>query len=520
MVPIEDLRLKAALRPNSIAFIAGETIWTYRRLLSDVERIALAFSTKGIKRGDRIALHMTSTPQFAIALLACFRIGAIAAPLNNRFKAKELTSVLQRLTPVLYIGSARFKDEMAQVNRDILAYSARWILSEDESDEGSQWPWHADGDAEMLPHIAMDVNAPALLLPTSGTTGEPKIVVHTLSTLTAIARSSRNYGLEDSDIMLNASPMAHAGGLFPFLASLYCACPMVILERFDADAVLDAIEEHRCSWIRGLPLMFAAVMECQRLRPRDVRSLRFCVSGGDVCPVELQAAFPYVFGRPLHSIWSSTEASGSLAFGRHAGAVSTVPSDAEIRLVDDSGRPVTLGETGELLVRGANVSPGYWTGSAGLETARTDGWHATGDLMRFGENGDIWFSGRKKNLIIRGCSNISPVEVEQALLAHPDIRQAAVFGIPDRNLGERVAAFIEITRPADRKTLDAIIAHARLQLADDKVPEHIEVVEAIPRNATGKIDRSALLALFKEIHPLPAAADHSRIADQPIPDRR
>ncbi|MEZ2128874.1 MULTISPECIES: class I adenylate-forming enzyme family protein [unclassified Sinorhizobium] len=518
MTPIEDLRSKAALHPNRIAFIAGESIWTYRRLLSDVEHIALAFSTKGIRSRDRIVLHMTNTPQFAIALLACLRMGAIAVPLNNRFKAKELTSVLQRLAPTLYIGSARFKSEMAMVSRDILPYSARWILSDTEDDEGCEWPWHADGDAEM-PDVPIDINAPSLLLTTSGTTGEPKIVVHTLSTLTAISKTYHNYGLEDSDIMLNASPMVHAGGLFAFLASLYRACPMVIIERFDADAVLDAIEEHRCSWVKGLPFMFAAMMECQRLRPRDVRSLRFCVSGGDVCPAELQTAFPFVFGRPLHSIWASTEASGSLAFGRHAGAVSTIPSDGEVRLVDDAGRPVAMGETGELLVRGPNVSPGYWTGGTGPDT-RTDGWLATGDMMRFGEDGDIWFSGRKKNLIIRGGSNISPVEVEQALLTHPDIREAAVFGIPDHNLGERVAAFLEIERPAGKETLNAIIAHARLQLADYKVPEHIEVTETIPRTATGKIDRGALLALFEEIHPLPAVPGHSRIADQPIPDRR
>jgi acyl-coenzyme A synthetase/AMP-(fatty) acid ligase len=270
---------------------------------------------------------------------------------------------------------------------------------------------------------------------------------------------------------------------------------VALFERFDAQAVLDGIEQHGCSWQIGLPFMFAAMLEGQRLRRRNVETLRFCCSAGDVCPPPLQREFGVEFGVPLRSTWGATEAIGSITYGLQPGPVSRVAPGAQVRLVDDDGATVSRGEVGELLLRGPNVSVGYWGGPDVIEGAPKDGWFQTGDLMRQDARGSLWFMGRKKDIIIRGGSNISPVEVEAVLISHPAVRDAAVVGIPDDILGQRVVGFVQLEHDASPEIVNDILDAARAQLADYKMPERLQVVSSIPRNAIGKIDRKALLAL-------------------------
>jgi len=164
--------------------------------------------------------------------------------------------------------------------------------------------------------------------------------------------------------------------------------------------------------------------------------------------------------------------------------------------VDDRGAPVPRGEAGELLLRSASLSAGYWEGPDRVEPATADGWFHTGDIMRQGEEDELWFVSRKKDLIIRGGSNISPDEVETVLRSQPEVHDAAVFGVPDAALGERVAAIVQLCCNGDATALDRILASASRQLADYKVPETMKAVSMIPRNALGKIDRASLPALL------------------------
>ena len=498
MTPLDALLREAETRPNHVAFIADGTIWSYRRLATEIERTARAMAARGVRPGDRVALHMANVPEMAIACYACFRIGAIAAPLNNRFKTVELRSLLQRLQPALYLGQAHLYPQAAPVEPEILPAEARFVVGGAAGDDGARsWDRLFDhGDEALEPyHPATDV--PALLLTTSGTTGQPKFVAHTPATLTAMADDGfARFGMETGDVMVISCPMVHASGLFTFLTAIHHGTPIVLLERFDADAVLDAIEAHRGSWILGLPFMFAAMLERQRVRPRRMESLRFCVTAGDVCPQALQLEFPFVFGRPLYSIWAMTEAAGTFAFGLRPGSVTRIPPGVAMRLVDSDGEPVPRGTAGELLVRGPNVSIGYWAGPGRIDPCGPGGWLATGDIMRQGDGDELWFVSRKKDLIIRGGSNIAPAEVEQVLKSHPGVREAAVIGVPDPRLGQRVAALVELAANADDAVLDDILARARPQLADYKLPETLRAVREIPKNALGKIDRKSLPALL------------------------
>jgi long-chain acyl-CoA synthetase len=208
----------------------------------------------------------------------------------------------------------------------------------------------------------------------------------------------------------------------------------------------------------------------------------------------VQVGFEEAFGAPLRNIWAATEVAGALAVGLRPGPVARIAPGAQIRLVDDEGRDVPRGEVGEFLVRGPYVTVGYWVEPDRIDDATRDGWYHSGDLMRQGEGDELWFVGRKKDLIIRGGSNISPVEVERVLLSHPLVRDAVVFGIPDPVLGQRVAAVVQLSSGADDAALGAILKDTRRQLADYKAPERLWAVDVVPRNPLGKVDRRAAAA--------------------------
>jgi long-chain acyl-CoA synthetase len=295
--------------------------------------------------------------------------------------------------------------------------------------------------------------------------------------------------------VLNACPMVHGSGLFTFLLSVNCGAPMVMVERFDPDVVLDRIEAHGCTSMPGLPFMYDALLEHQRKQPRNVSSLRHCVCGGDVCPIQLQVEFEAAFGAPLRNIWAATEVVGALMEGLRPGPVTRIAPGAQVRLVDDEGKDAPRGEVGELLVRGPYVTVGYWIGPDRIDDATRDGWYPSGDLMWQGEGDELWFVGRKKELIIRGGSNISPVEVERVLLSHALVEEAAVFGVPDPVLGQRVAAVVRLSNGAGDAALRDILRDTRQRLADYKAPERLLAVDRVPRNALGKVDRRAAAAM-------------------------
>jgi len=441
---------------------------------------------------------MANRPELAVAYYACFRIGAIAAPLNIRFKTAELWPLLSRLQPALYLGEARLYPEIEPIEVEILPSHARYVLG--GAGEGDARPWEhlfAGSDDVALPDMpAPDMlgdDVPALLLTTSGTTGVPKFVTHTPATLSAISDAYKVIGFaEKHHIAIQAVPMAHASGAMMFLGAIRYGVPLVLLDRFDPAEVLDAIERHRGTWFMGLPFMYAAIVRHQQMRPRRTTSLRFCMAAGDVCPLELQEVFPPLFGIPLRSAWGMTETIGLLTYGLRPGPVSRIVPGSQIRLVDGKGDQVPRGEAGELLVRGPNVTVGYWRGPGQIEAVAEDGWLRTGDLMKWAGGDELWFVGRKKDLIIRGGSNISPVEVERVLRTHPAVRDVAVAGISDPVLGQRVAAFVELAGGYGKGVLEDILRCARAELADYKMPERLTVVDTIPRNALGKVDRRAL----------------------------
>ena len=498
MIPTDALMHHVQNRPESTAFVFHEEVWTYERLAAEAECLARGLAARGVGPGDRVALHMTNRPEMIESYYACFQLGAIAAPLRTAFKFAELAPLLQRLQPALYIGETGLYDNVAPVDVTILAPDKRYVVNGSFEDHGVQ-PWDRLFDVASSESLSVSPASyePAVLVNTSGTTGEPKFVMHTPATLSeSVDLMVRHWGLSDDDVMIMPLPMAHMSGFISFLGYIQFGIPFILLEGFDADAVLDAIERHRCTMYLGFPAQYAALLERQRARPRNLASLRLCLTGADTCPVDLQQRCPSILGAPLYNIWGATEVVGSLTFGLQPGPVVRIVKGARVRLVDDDGVDVADGETGELLIRGANVFAGYWNDPRATAESLAGGWYHTGDLMRRGEGDDLWFVSRKKDIIIRGGTNISPIEVEQALVAcHPAVQEAAVVGVPDIVLGQRVFGFVKLADGTRETVASEILGEVATRLASYKVPEGLKVLDEMPRNALSKVDRNALQAM-------------------------
>lgn len=478
-------------RSGRIAFLQDGDIWTCARLAMEVDRLSVGLRAMGLLQGERVALHLRNGPEIAISYHACFRLGLIAVPLNLRFKPPELENMLGRVRPALYIGHADLCGGIDEVPPSILAPDRRVVVGACPREGAIRWS-SLLGDPEDATLCGQtDPDGPAVLLSTSGTTGQPKLVAHSLRTLAHITGKGAQLGLRAGDRVAFFLPMVHMSGLWTFLAGLRLGLSMVMIDGTDPDVILDAIAEHRCSLVASLPGTAVQLARSQQRRRRDMTALRCCLTAGDVCPAGLQERFAFLFGRPLFSFWAATEAMAGLTYAQQPGPVSRPLPDVEIRLVDVAGMPVPAGEAGEMLVRGPCVSLGYWSGPGVIETA-PDGWHRTGDLMREDADGNLWFVSRLKDLILRNGSNISPVEVEQVLLADPAVQDAAVVGVPDAVLGQRVIGFVTLSPGADEGCIPAILRHASKQLADYKLPEWLLAVDAIPRNGLGKIDRQRL----------------------------
>jgi long-chain acyl-CoA synthetase len=516
VTPFDALIYQAQSRPESPAFVFHQDTWTYRRLAHEAGRVAHGLAARGVRAGDRVALHMMNRPEMVVAYYACFRLGAIAAPLRTAFKFAELAPLVQRLEPALYIGEVGLYRSVAPIDIAILPLKNRFVVDGTGDEFGAQ-SWEALKQVVHADFAAPPSYEPAVLINTSGTTGQPKFVAHTPDTLAATTDLlCRHVGLSADDVIVAPLPLAHASGLICALTFIQRGVPFIMLENFDAEAVLDTIEDHRCTWTLGFPFQYAALLESQQRTPRDLSSLRICLTGADVCPIDLQERVSSTFGAPLYNIWGASEVVGSLTFGLENGPVMRIVEGAQVRLVDENGVDVPRGEIGELLVRGANVFAAYWNDPDATAQSLKAGWYHTGDLMRRGEVDDLWFVSRKKDIIIRGGTNISPIEVEEALVAaHSAIEEVAVVGKPDAVLGQRVFGFIKLAGGERESVVTEILQNVAKHLASYKVPEGLRVLDALPRNALGKVDRKILQAMICE-----DKAARSQAAKERSPVRR
>jgi long-chain acyl-CoA synthetase len=489
--PVAALLRQAADEPDRVVLIAGDTAWTSGQLADQSGRLAAGLVRWGVRAGDRVALHLHNTPAAVLAYLACLRVGAVAVPLNARLAPGEIEDLVERTRPVAYLGESALYSRFAPVSEHLVPQHARFVTGRpDDPARGGAWPIRPDGPA-LRCDVAPDPGAPALLLSTSGTSGRSKIGIWSHRTLANLHLSAAGRGIGRGDVLPVMTPLMHSAGVYHLFNALTQGGTAVLVRRFDAGAVLDAVRRRRITSLFGLPFMCAELVREQRERPRDVSSLTVATVAGDTCPAEVEADFGRTFGVPLRSFWAATEDVGATITDTRVGPYLRIIPEATVRIVDADSRDVVPGGTGEMLIGSPTTSPGYWNGPED-RTPIPDGIFATGDLVREREPGVLEYLGRAKDLIIRGGSNISPREVEEALRGHPDVVDAGVAGLPDPVLGQRVGALLVLGDDAARRPVREIIDWLAERIAAYKLPERVAVVEAIPRNALTKVDRAGV----------------------------
>jgi acyl-CoA synthetase (AMP-forming)/AMP-acid ligase II len=467
---------------------------SYGRLSASVDALAARLASLGVENGDRVALALPPGPEFLELLLAITALGAAAAPLNPAYGTSEFSFYLDDLQPRAFLlphGELEAARSAAQDGVAIIDVTLAPGGPPELSGKGS-------GPA---PRMSPSPDHVALLLHTSGTTSRPKQVPLRHRNLMASARAiARHYGLTPDDVSYCAMPLFHVHGLVAStLAPLAAGGAVVAPRRVGPGRFWSQLEEHNVSWYSCSPTLHHMVLErAPATRPEGVR-LRFARSCSSAMSPELATRLEAYLDAPLLEAYGMTEASHEMAANplpparRVFGSVG-VPTGAEIRIVDKSGVEVGQGDAGEVVIRGPGVMTGYLANDEANAEAFRDGWFRTGDQGRFAD-GYLTLVGRIKEIIIRGGENISPLEVEAAILQHPAIAEAVVYGIRDEKYGQLVAAAVV---PKDELTADDVIAYCRDQLAPFKIPSVVHVVEQIPKTPTGKVQRPRMPAHFGE----------------------
>jgi long-chain acyl-CoA synthetase len=474
--------LRAQTREHAAApaLFCGTRSITYQQLDASTDRLAAQLLAQGLQPGDRVAVQWPNAIEVVQLFFAAFKAGLIVVPINLRLKPGEVAWLLEHSGSTLCFAPPPFADGVRP--------SGVRVLSELPVD---------DPPTTTLPDV--DPQSPALILYTSGSTGRPKGAVLTHQILLATGDICTLPYAQASGAVAGArpllmTPLMHASGIYVLFFGLAIGGGSVLLPMFDPAATLDAAEQFRCTLTLALPAMMQFMVEEQARRPRDLSSLRAIFAGGDSVPVSLQERVRQLIGATVVEGLAQTETGPTIANTVDApipGALGKVHPGIDVRIVDPFGTDVPEGEPGELVLRSPAVFAGYWRDPDATASALRDGWFHTGDLVSRDREGYYWFRGRLKEIIVRGGSNISPQEVEEALYTHPAVLEAGVIGAPHEVWGEVVIAVVSL-REGRSATEAELREHARQTLADYKVPERVHVLPALPKGATGKVHRSAL----------------------------
>jgi cyclohexanecarboxylate-CoA ligase len=504
-----------ARHPDKTAVIAynSGTATTIRKSFAELKRAsiraALGLTAMGVRSGDVISVQLPNRWEFIVLYVACTRVRAICNPLLPIYRSRELRFMLAQAESVAMFIPAAFRgvdySEMIAGLRPELP-KLREVVVVDETPAGPVEKLFADGplnDPGVTDTCASlprpHPNDIAEILYTSGTTGQPKGVMHTHNTLYGpIEQYIRALDLTRDDVVLQSSPIAHQAGLLHgVLMPIMLGSTVVLQDVWDAEKAVCLIEEHAATHIHAATPFLADLADCAALDHHDISSLRTFVCAGAPIPRALVRRAVERLHIDVIACWGMSEIGTATCtrredpperiFGTDGGPLRGV----ELRIVDDASQPLPPGMQGRLQARGMSLFVGYLK-RPDLDAADEDGWFDTGDLARMDIDGYIRITGRTKDLIIRGGQNIPIVEIEEQLLRHPAVKESAIVGIPDPRLGERACAFV-VLRPSHHLTFaDMICFLKEAGTATPYLPERLEIIDEIPRTASGKMQKFRL----------------------------
>ena len=508
----EQLSRVARRTPDGEALRFEGCSRSYGELDDRVGRLASALRARGVGSGDRVATFMTNRLELVESYLAAGRLGAICVPVNFRLVATEIGYILQDSGARVLIVDAGLAAVAHEARNRATGIRSCLVTGGDPAVAGPGAELYDDVLEAAPPDEAwLDVpeDWPAFIMYTSGTTGRPKGAVLThfnllMNTMNMIA----GMGFRDDDRRwLSGLPLFHIGGLNGILPYLLLGGTSVILPsgQFDAEQVVDLLERERITACYFVPTQWQAICAVPGLATRDLSALRRISWGASVAPPSVLQAMAASFpGVPNYNAFGQTEMSSVTCVLRGEDAVAKMGSvgtpivNVEVRVVDEQMDDVAAGEVGEIVYRGPTVMQGYWNQPEATEEAFEGGWFHSGDLVRQDKDGFYYVVDRKKDLIISGGENIYCAELEAAIEAHPDVREVAVVGRPDPKWVEVPMAVIVAVDAAAPPAEDEIIEWCRRRLASYKKPATVVCVDALPRNASGKVMKTELRARFAQ----------------------
>ncbi|MDM6813453.1 medium-chain fatty-acid--CoA ligase [Escherichia coli] len=498
----------ARAMPDKIAVVDNHgASYTYSALDHAASCLANWMLAKGIESGDRIAFQLPGWCEFTVIYLACLKIGAVSVPLLPSWREAELVWVLNKCQAKMFFAPTLFKqtrpvdlilplqNQLPQLQQivgvDKLAPATSALsLSQIIAD-----------NTPLTTAITVHGDELAAVLFTSGTEGLPKGVMLTHNNILASERAyCARLNLTWQDVFMMPAPLGHATGfLHGVTAPFLIGARSVLLDIFTPDACLALLEQQRCTCMLGATPFVYDLLNVLEKQPADLSALRFFLCGGTTIPKKVARECQQL-GIKLLSVYGSTESSPHAVvnlddpLSRFMHTDGYAAAGVEIKVVDDARKTLPPGCEGEEASRGPNVFMGYFDEPE--LTARAldeEGWYYSGDLCRMDEAGYIKITGRKKDIIVRGGENISSREVEDILLQHPKIHDACVVAMPDERLGERSCAYVVLKAPHHSLSLEEVVAFfSRKRVAKYKYPEHIVVIEKLPRTASGKLQKFLL----------------------------
>jgi len=469
---------------------------SYAALDARIGRLTAALAARGIAKGDRIALLAPNCAEYFELQFACGRLGAIMLPLNWRLTVPELEYILSDSSPKLLIHDKGFAEAAAALSEHLLE------IDHERPDGAYERALAEDGPAP--PSAALTHDDIGMVMYTSGTTGHPKgaIITHGMVFWNCV-----NLGIPalitPETVQLVVLPLFHTGGLNCYANPvLHAGGTIVIMRTFDPGQALDCLSDPALGITHffAVPAPYQFMMQHPKFAEADLSRLRIAGVGGAPCALAILETWT-ARGVPLVQGWGMTETSpaGTMLDAadaiRKLGSAGKAMMHTAIRVVDDEGRDVAAGGIGELLIKGPNITPGYWNNRAATERSFTDGWLHTGDAARLDEEDFVYIVDRWKDMYISGGENVYPAEVENVLFQIPAIADAAIIGVPDQRWGE-VGMAIVVRKPDQDLAEGDVIRHCLGRLAKFKVPQSVTFVDALPRNATGKVLKRELRTQF------------------------
>jgi long-chain acyl-CoA synthetase len=495
-----DATLRAGLSraPDDVAIASSARALTWRELDDASRRLAAGYLALGLAPGDRLASLMPNRIDLALHYLACFTAGLVATPLNYRYTAREMDHALDVSgASALVVHRERSGDVAESRRAGSLPRGLVWYAGEGDGVEFETLATTPAGDQLPPP----DPDAPGAIFFTSGSTGPSKGVTHTNRSLSWMwASAAAGFELTPDDAFLPGSSMSHVGSFLWTFASLSVGARVVVARTYDAAEMLPLLRAHRPTVMAMLPAALTAVVRDPAATADDFSSLRVCRAGADRVPLRLEDDFVHLAGFPIDEGYGMTEVglatlnppSGPI---KHGSIGRPVPGVA-VAVRDDDGAEVPTGTEGRIWIRSRSQTTGYW-GEGAAVLPVSDGWLDSGDLARADEDGYLWFIGRRKQIIVHDGSNISPLEVEGALAEHPQVALVGVVGVADEVHGENVRAYVTLEAGGPPPSSSDLIAFARDRVGY-KAPEEVVVLDEMPLNPTGKVDREGLKRLAEE----------------------